>query len=75
MTTRNEHLVWCKERALDYVDKGDLQQAFLSMTSDLGKHSETASSLTFCQTLGTSMFMSGQLNTAFKMRDFIEGFN
>jgi len=38
--TRKEHLDWCKERALKYVDDGNLQQAYTSMTSDLSKHPE-----------------------------------
>ncbi len=39
--TRQEHLEWCKERALVYVDNGDLSQAVASMISDLSKHDET----------------------------------
>ena len=40
--TRQEHLDWCKQRALEYVDGGDLTNAYASMVSDLGKHPETA---------------------------------
>lgn len=38
---RIEHVKWCKERALQYIDRGDYQGAFGSMASDLGKHKET----------------------------------
>lgn len=38
MRTREEHLVWCKERALEYLNRGDLQNAVTSMGSDLQKH-------------------------------------
>ena len=31
---RQEHLDWCKKRALEYCDKGDVQDAFASMASD-----------------------------------------
>lgn len=42
MMTREEHLNWCKDRALRYVDvHDDLDQAVASMRSDLSKHSET----------------------------------
>jgi len=41
MATRQEHLEWCKKRALEYIDINDLQQAFASMVSDLNKHPET----------------------------------
>lgn len=39
--TRAEHLAWAKERALEYMDRGDMNGAIGSMTSDLGKHEET----------------------------------
>ena len=38
---RQEHLEWCKKRALEYVEVNDLSQAFASMASDLKKHPET----------------------------------
>lgn len=41
MLDRAEHLVWCKERALAYVDEGDMSYAVASMMSDLAKHPET----------------------------------
>jgi hypothetical protein len=39
--TRNEHLAWCKSRALEYVDADDLAYAVASMASDLKKHPDT----------------------------------
>jgi len=36
--TRQEHLDWCKQRALEYVNAGDLVNAVASMGSDLSKH-------------------------------------
>lgn len=39
--TRDEHLAWCKQRALEYLDEGDLGNAVASMASDLTKHPET----------------------------------
>lgn len=38
---REQHLAWCKERALAYVDRGDLVNALASFTSDMSKHPET----------------------------------
>ena len=43
--TRKEHLEWCKARALEYLDRGDIQNAVTSMMSDLGKHPGTETSL------------------------------
>jgi hypothetical protein len=40
-TSRADHLAWCKERALEYVARGDLASAIASMTSDLSKHEAT----------------------------------
>jgi len=39
--TREQHLAWCKKRALEYVDKGDLANGVTSMISDMDKHDET----------------------------------
>ena len=70
---RQEHLEWCKKRALEYVDQNDLQQAYASMASDLNKHPETEGHSAI--TLGMDLMMGGQLNTQDKMREFINGFN
>ena len=71
--TRDEHLKWCKDRALEYVDNDDLNQAMASMMSDLGKHEGTAGHA--AGPLMFSMFANGMLSTASEMRQFIEGFN
>ena len=39
--TRAEHLAWCRQRALEFLNAGDLPLANASMSSDLMKHSET----------------------------------
>jgi hypothetical protein len=70
---REEHLKWCKERAMQYVDAGDIPQAIASMHSDLGKHPETANHAGI--QLGFMLLMSGNLNTQEEARKFIEGFN
>jgi hypothetical protein len=40
MRTREEHLEWCKQRAREYLDKGELLNAVASMGSDLDQHRE-----------------------------------
>lgn len=70
---RQQHLEWCKKRALEYVDDGDLTQAFGSMLSDLKKHPGTENHIAI--ELGALMMLSGHLDTNEKMRKFIEGFN
>ena len=69
---RAEHLQWCKDRALEYVNKGDLVQAFTSMSSDLGKHDETKEHPAI--SLGMGLIIIDELNTRDKMREFINGF-
>jgi hypothetical protein len=70
---RLDHLAWCKRRALEYVDRGDLPQALNSLYSDLGKHPETKSHIGI--ELGVSLQINGHLSTAQEVREFIEGFN
>ena len=72
-TTRAEHLAWCKKRALEYVDTGDLANALASMGSDMSKHPETANHMAIG--LGMQMMIGGMLNSPREMRKFIEGFN
>lgn len=72
--TREEHLKWCKERALEYVRNGKIQDAFTSMASDLMKHPETAHHKSTIE-FGMKLFMNGSINTEGSMRKWIEGFN
>lgn len=71
--TRQEHLAWCKQRALQYCDDGDTAQAFSSMTSDLGKHDGTKGHAAI--ELGMMLLIGGMLSAPHEMRKFIEGFN
>lgn len=71
--TRSEHLAWCKKRALEYCDTGDINQAFASIASDLSKHDETSQHIGI--QLGMGLLLQGKLNTPDAMRKFIEGFN
>lgn len=73
LDSRAVHLAWCKERALEYVDAGDLQNAYASMASDLNKHPETAGHIGIG--LGMMQMIGGHLSTPDAMRHFIEGFN
>lgn len=71
--TRTEHLAWCKERALEYVDNSDLKQAFNSIMSDLRKHPETKTHVGI--QLGMTLSLNSMLETPEQMREFINGFN
>jgi hypothetical protein len=71
MMDRAEHVRWCKERAREYLNEGDLQQAVASMLSDLTKHPDT-------QNVGRGTGMLGIMCAANGdnegVRRFIEGF-
>ncbi len=38
MNSREDHIAWCKQQALEYLDAGDITNAIASMIADLGKH-------------------------------------
>jgi len=70
--TRDEHLMWCKNRARDYLARGDVVNAITSMLSDLSKHPDT-------ETVGKSMGPMGLVCMMDKeniegARRFIDGF-
>ena len=70
---RAEHLQWCKDRAVAYIERGDLNEAFASFNSDMSKHSETVGHVGL--DLGKGLFFGGLLGTAEEMREWVLGFN
>jgi hypothetical protein len=70
---RAEHLAWCKERALEYADMGDVANAMASLGSDLSKHPETRGHSGM--ELMMMLAMGGHLDSPAELRKFIEGFN
>ena len=73
--SREEHLAWCKQRALEYVDRGDLTNAMASMASDLNKHDETKDHPVEITMMMLQIMGGVGLNTPEEMRKFIEEFN
>ena len=70
---RQEHLQWCKDRAMEYVDQNDFRQAVTSMCSDLDKHPETAGHAGI--EMGMMLMMGGLLSSRAEAEKFIQGFN
>ena len=71
--TRQEHLDWCKKRALEYVERGDVINGITSMASDLGKHDETRNHKGI--EIGIMMLMlPGKAQDVRWAKEFIEGF-
>lgn len=73
MMTRAEHLSWCKQRALELLDAGHIQEAYTLMASDLDKHPETRGHTG--RELSMMLLMVGHLERPDEMRKFINGFN
>jgi hypothetical protein len=71
--TRAQHLQWAKDRALEYVEAGDLTNACASILSDLGKHPQIDPSA--AQIVWGIEAMTGGLDTAQGVRHFINGIN
>ena len=71
--TRQEHLSWCKKRAFEYCDAGNIQEAATSFMSDMSKHDETKDHAALG--MMAMMLCSGALSTQMEMRKFIDGFN
>ena len=70
---RDEHLKWAKERALEYLDRGDLKNAVTSILSDLDQHPETRM---VSQNMGFyGIFLLTNKQGPREIRRFIEGFN
>lgn len=67
--TRVEHMMWCKARAMEYVNTGDYVNAVASMVSDLGKHPDTRAMVQIAVML---MLIVKDKESA---RKFVEGFN
>lgn len=68
--SRDEHLAWCKGRALEYWRRNELTDAVASMLSDLGKHPESRIPDAIAA-LGLLAAVSGDRLAVFR---FIEGF-
>jgi hypothetical protein len=73
MLPRDEHVEWAKKRALEYLDAGDLSQAFASMLSDMGKHPETENHPGNLMGAGFLM-LDGWISNPREVRRWIEGF-
>ncbi len=70
---RQEHIQWCKGRALEYLEQGNIHGACTSMMSDLGKHPETERHPV--RYLMVALMANGHLSTPKDVRKHIEGFN
>lgn len=68
---RAEHVQWSKDRALEYLDAGDLPTAVASMTQDMNLREDTTPPPVLLQ-LAMLELMKGDRDG---VRRWIEGFN
>lgn len=71
LVTRSEHIEWCKQRALQFLDTGDWFQALASLQSDLTKNPKTVNHGAI--QLASSLALNRYLNSCDSVRNFIEG--
>ena len=72
--TRDQHLLWCMERALAELESGRVREGFTSMLSDIRKHPELENHKG--GELGVMfMMLPGWIDNAREVRHWIEGFN
>jgi len=69
---RDEYLALAKQRALAYLDRGDLPNALTSMESDLAKHPDLKHINAQIGSLGLIYVLNADSGS---MRRWIEGFN
>lgn len=67
-----QHIKFCKERALEYLDQGNVAMAFTSFSSDMANDDETREIFSLLMPVGMQAAMT---NDEKEMRRFIEGFN
>ena len=75
MLTRQEHLQWCKDRAMEYVKEGNLLEAVTSMMSDLAKHPEMKARGEALAMLGILAMQQAQQGDTDAVKRYIQGFN
>jgi hypothetical protein len=73
MMSQDEHIEWCKKRALEYLDAGDLANAFTSMLSDIRKHPDCENHVGIQLGVGL-MMLPGWIQNPVEVRRWIVGF-
>ncbi len=71
IASRDEHLRFCKQQALEYCATGDVVTAWTTLRECLLHHPETRNHEAIF--IGTLLLTMGQLDSPQKMREFIEG--
>ena len=71
ISEREQYIEWCRARALELCVGNNFVQAYESLASDMCKNPLTSKHAAIM--LGMLLLRNGHLDTAEKMREFIEG--
>ena len=69
MDGRKEHVEWCKQRALEELERSGVNAAMASLTSDFGKHESTNNPMMIMM-----CFVIKKMDKK-EAKKYIEGFN
>lgn len=70
--SREEYLEWAKNRANEYIERGEIRQGLDSFYSDMNKHIELRKHPYL--SIGAEMVFEGRLKNKKEVKKFIEGF-
>ena len=73
MSKRKEHIEWCKKRALERVEKGELAEAVVALSNDMSKSSKTIDHPLI--DYGMILVIAGYFSTAKQVKEFINTIN
>jgi hypothetical protein len=69
---KEDYMQQSKDRALQFLEKDNVDGAWNSMVADLGRHPDTMKHPDIM--LGMSLYLMGNLDTTKNMKKFIEDF-
>ena len=72
--SKQQHLDWCRQRALQYLDAGELTNACASLLSDLRKHEETRTTAALAGEQWAAKALSGHWDNPENVRQLIDQF-
>jgi len=70
---RKEYIEWCKKRALERVEKGELAEAIVALSNDMSKSSKTIDHPLI--DYGMILVIAGYFSTAKQVKEFINTIN
>lgn len=73
MKSREEHLIFAKNRAYEFIDDNNFIGALASFQSDMSKHPELCNNIAL--EMGVKLYLGGMLSTEKAIFEWIKNFN